>query len=38
MNSDRSFRMAKLVISFNRHFFYIAFVGCAIGAAIYNAI
>lgn len=34
MSSDDPFRMTKLVISFNRHFFYIALAACAIGVAI----
>lgn len=34
MTSDDPFRMTKVVISFNRHFFYIAFAVCAIGVAL----
>jgi hypothetical protein len=34
MTSDNPFRMTRLVISFNRHFFYIAFGACAAGVAL----
>lgn len=34
MTSDDPFRMTRLVISFNRHFFYIAFAACAVGVAL----
>jgi len=34
MTSDDPFRMTRLVISFNRHFFYIALGACALGVAV----
>jgi SAM-dependent methyltransferase len=34
MTSDDPFRMTRLVISFNRHFFYIAFAACSVGVAL----
>ena len=34
MTADDPFRMTKLVISFNRHFFYIALAACAVGIAL----
>jgi SAM-dependent methyltransferase len=34
MTSDDPFRMTRLVISFNRHFFCIALAACAVGIAI----
>jgi SAM-dependent methyltransferase len=34
MTAADPFRMTKLVISFNRHFFYFAFVACVLGVAL----
>jgi len=34
MTQNDRFRMTKLVISFNRHFFYIALAACAVGIAL----
>jgi len=34
MTSDDPFRMTKLVVSFNRHFFYIALVACAMAFSL----